>query len=92
MAGRKPGSTNKVKRVLPKVLTDCALVNLTTLVNDGDFQATKFILERHFPAFKPQTHPESLDAELIAAKIEETNILRVELEELRALVQELMNK
>lgn len=69
MAGRPVGSKNTTRRILPKSLSDSAMVQLTRLVDNGDWDAVRFTLERIYPSLKPITPANSIDAEVLRARI-----------------------
>ncbi|BBV65599.1 TPA: hypothetical protein N2N50_000650 [Kluyvera ascorbata] len=71
MAGRPVGSKNTTRRILPKSLSDSAMVQLTRLVDNGDWDAVKFTLERVYPGLKAITPANSIDAEVLRARIHE---------------------
>ena len=71
MAGRPVGSKNTTRRILPKSLSDSAMVQLTRLVDNGDWDAVKFTLARVYPGLKAITPANSIDAEVLRARINE---------------------
>lgn len=68
--GARPGAGRK-RNPLPKQLTDNALARLYDLVDAGDVQAVRMVIDRSFPALKSVTPTGTLDAELLKLKIKE---------------------
>lgn len=68
--GARPGAGRK-RTPLPKKLTDSALLRLGELLDAGDVQAVKMVIDRSFPALKSVTPTGTLDAELLKLKIAE---------------------
>lgn len=68
--GTRAGAGRK-RSLLPKQLTDNALTRLSELVDAGDVQAVRMVIDRSFPALKSITPTGTLDAELLKMKIKE---------------------
>ncbi|EBD6766780.1 hypothetical protein M7793_22270 [Enterobacter hormaechei subsp. hoffmannii] len=68
--GARAGAGRK-RSPLPKQLTDNALKRLSELVEEGDVQAVRMVIDRSFPALKSITPIGTLDAELLKLKIKE---------------------
>lgn len=69
MAGRPVGSKNTTRRILPKSLSDSAMVQLTRMVDNGEWDAIRFTLERIYPSLKAITPANSIDARVLEARI-----------------------
>lgn len=80
-AGRPKGSKN-ARKALPAELTAEALLQLEKSVKAGKSWAVQFVVEQAYPRFKPITDPNSLDGQLIRAKIFEVQELQQRLDEL----------
>jgi hypothetical protein len=68
--GRPKGSKDK-KMTLPDSLKATALEQLTEAVSVGESWAITLVMSRTHPALKPITPEDSLDGEMLAAKIKE---------------------
>lgn len=68
--GRPKGSKDK-KMSFPDSLKVSALNQLTEAVNTGESWAITLVMSRTHPALKPITPKDSLDGEMLAAKIKE---------------------
>lgn len=82
-AGCPKGAKGK-RGQLPDVLTDQALTQLAQLVQEGDVQAIRMVLDRTIPALRAITAPNSLDAELLQMKIREIQEFEERLQALEA--------
>lgn len=85
--GRPKGSKN-AKTLLPKKVFDMAVDQLEAKVLGGDLQAILWILNRKYPALKPITSTDSLDGEMLQARIFEVTELEERLLELERLADE----
>lgn len=85
--GRPKGSRNKRSQFDEK-LTAKAIENLTKLVEAGDFAASIEVLKRTHPVLKPITDANSLDGEMLRAKIFEIAEYEQRLAELEKLANE----
>ncbi len=68
--GRKAGGKNK-RSQFSETLTASALEQLTAAVDSGESWAIQLVIGRTHPALKPITPVDSLDGDLLAAKIKE---------------------
>lgn len=74
LGGRPKGSKNK-RSQLPDTLTKSALEQLEIAVDAGESYAITLVLDRVMPKLKPITPEDSLDGEMLKAKIAEFNEL-----------------
>jgi hypothetical protein len=70
--GRKAGGKNK-RSQFSDTLTTSALGQLTAAVDSGESWAIQLVIARTHPALKPITPVNSLDGDLLAAKIKEVS-------------------
>jgi len=68
--GRPTGSKDK-KAQFTKELTDTAMTKLTEAVSEGESWALQLIFNKTHPSLKPITPTDSLDGDLLRAKIKE---------------------
>ena len=85
--GKREGAGRK-RTPLPKELTEKALKKLEELLDAGEVQAVRMVIDRTFAPLKAQTPPDSLDAEYLKAKIKQVS----ELEERIAALEENQNE
>lgn len=81
--GARP-NTGRRKTKLPVELTNTALEKLTELVERGDKDAVKMVLDRSIPVLKAVSN--GIDAKLVEAKIHEITVLARRVEQLEALL------
>ncbi|HID2766004.1 TPA: hypothetical protein ACXGA6_002530 [Klebsiella pneumoniae] len=70
MAGRPKGALNK-RPQMPKVLFTYAMAKLAVAVGAGESWAIQSVIDRWMPKLKPVTPEDSLDAEVLRARINE---------------------
>lgn len=70
MAGRPKGALNK-RPQMPKVLLTDAMAKLAVAVGTGEPWAIQAVIDRWMPKLKPVTPEDSLDAEVLRARINE---------------------
>lgn len=87
--GRKVGSKNK-RALLGDELVGDALDQVRVAVTNGEQWAVQLIMKMSYPQLKPITHDDSLDGELIEAKIEELSNMK-EFKELLELLKAQVN-
>ncbi|GLX82481.1 hypothetical protein theurythT_19330 [Thalassotalea eurytherma] len=84
--GRPKGSKNK-RSLIPDNLSKKAIIQLTDALNKGEQWAVEAVLKRSFPVLKPITPCDSLDADLIKAKIKEVYELEQRIEAIERTVK-----
>lgn len=83
--GARP-NTGRRREKLPAELTEAALKRLAELMEEGDKDAMKMILDRSIPALRAVST--GVDAELVRAKIQEITIMAQRLDELERQLNE----
>ncbi|HHG3501732.1 TPA: hypothetical protein ACPVZP_003758 [Vibrio parahaemolyticus] len=69
--GGKRENAGRKRNPLPKEMTDNALAQLNSLLDAGEIQAVRMVIDRSFAPLKAITPEDSLDAEYLRLKMKE---------------------